>query len=115
MLAVYLFVLLVGLAGVAIYLVLVLREVPGAAEERLGKLEALPEDVGKWKVDESSEQAKAARDQGLIREERLWFDAEGGAFGGGRLLRQVRYRDAETRRIERVEPDQPVKRQRRRT
>lgn len=114
MLKVYLFVLGVGLVGVAMYLVLMFREVPGAAEERFGKLEALPDDVGKWKVDEESDAAKSAREQGLVREERLWFEENGGVFGRGRLLRQVRYRNAETRRIERVEPDQRVKRRRQR-
>jgi hypothetical protein len=114
MLKVYLFVFGVGLIGVAMYLLLMFREVPGAAEERFGKLEALPDDVGKWKVDETSDEAGRAREQGLVREERLWFDANAGAFGRGRLFRQVRYRNAETQGIERVEPDQPVKRRRRR-
>lgn len=114
MLTVYLFVFGVGLIGLAMYLLLMFREVPGAAEERFGKLEALPDDVGKWKIDQTSEQAKTAREQGLVREERLWFDANGGLFGSGRLLRQVRYRNAETGRIERVDPDQRVKRRRQR-
>jgi hypothetical protein len=113
MLAVYLFVFTVGLIGVALYLLLMFREVPGAAEERFGKLEDLPQDIGKWVVDEDSPEAGSAKKQGLLREVRYFHDTEHNRFSGGRLLKQVRYRNAETRKIERVEPDEVFKRKRR--
>jgi hypothetical protein len=108
----YVFLLIVAAAGVAIYLLFILREVPGAAEERLGTLEALPPDVGQWKRDEDSPEGKAARGRGELREVRLFYDSSGGGFGGGKLLKQVRYRSAETNEILRAEPDQQVKRKR---
>jgi hypothetical protein len=108
----YVFLLIVAAAGVAIYLLFILREVPGAAEERLGTLEALPADIGQWKSDEDSPEGKAARVRGELREVRLFHDSSGGGFGGGKLLRQVRYRSAETNEILRAEPDQQVKRKR---
>ncbi len=112
MLTVYLFVFAVGIVGVALYLLLMFREVPGAAEERFGVLEDLPQDVGRWVVDEDSPEAEAAKKDGLIREVRYFHDTEHAKFSGGRLLKQVRYRSAETRRIERVEPDEVFKRKR---
>ena len=108
----YFFLLLVGALGVGVYLLFILRLVPGAAEERFGVLEPLPEDVGKWKLDESSAEGKVAASEGQRREERLYFEESTGLLSGGRLVRQVRYRSAETNEIVRVDPDQPVKRKR---
>jgi len=108
----YVFLLIVGVAGVGIYLLFILREVPGAAEERLGQLEPLPPDVGQWKKDEDSPEGIAAHDRGELREVRLFYDSAGGGFGGGKLLKQVRYRSAATSEILRAEPDQQVKRKR---
>jgi hypothetical protein len=108
----YVFLLIVAVAGVAIYLLFILREVPGAAEERLGTLEALPPDVGQWKKDPESPEGKAALDRGELREVRTFFASNGGSFGGGKLLKQVRYRSAETNEIVRTEADQQVKRKR---
>ena len=102
------------MVGVGLYLVLMFREVPGAAEERFGVLEDLPQGIGKWVVDEDSPEAEAAKKDGLVREVRYFHDTEHAKFSGGRLLKQVRYRDAGTRRIERVEPDEIIKRKRRR-
>ncbi len=113
MLTVYLFVFTVGLIGVGLYLLLMFREVPGAAEERFGKLEELPQDLGKWVIDEDSPEAGSAKKEGLVREVRFFHDTEHAKFSGGRLLKQVRYRNAETRKIERVEKDEVVKRKRR--
>lgn len=47
---------MVGVAalGGLVYLVLILSHVPGATEERFGKLEPLPEKVGEWVKAESS-------------------------------------------------------------
>lgn len=109
---VYLFVLGLGFLGICVYLLVIFREVPGAIDERLGQLEALPEDVGVWKPDETSTEGKAALEQGLRREERLWHDPSGGRFGGERLVRQVRYRNLETNAIDRVDDDVVVRRRR---
>lgn len=95
------------------YLLLVQREVPGLVEQRFGVLEALPEDINQWKVDEESEEGKQAVAQGLKREVRLFHDAHGGGLGGGgKLIRQVRYKNRATNQVVRVEPDQVVKRKR---
>jgi hypothetical protein len=108
----YVFLLIVAVLGVAVYLVFIFKLVPGAAEERLGVLEPLPDDIGKWHKDETSELGKAALARNRKREERLFFEEGKGVFAQGRLLRQVRYRNSVTNEIESVEPDQPVKRKR---
>jgi hypothetical protein len=104
----YVFLILLAVGGVGVYLVFILREVPGAAEERLGRLE-LPPDVGKWKIDEESPEATAVKAEGLQREVRLLWDPDAGFMHRGKLVRQVRYRRLETRAIERVEPDETLK------
>ncbi|MEO7032310.1 MAG: hypothetical protein ABI548_00650 [Polyangiaceae bacterium] len=103
----YVFLLIVAALGVAVYLVFIFKLVPGAAEERLGVLEPLPDDIGQWHADEESEQGKAALVRERKREERLFFEE-----GRGRLVRQVRYRNLSDNAIAEVEPDQPVKRKR---
>jgi hypothetical protein len=108
----YLFLLLVAALGVTVYLLFIFKLVPGAAEERLGVLEPLPEDIGQWRVDEDSELGKAALSRNRKREERLFFEEGTGLMAQGRLLRQVRYRNSSSNVIEEVEPDQPVKRRR---
>ena len=108
----YVFLGIVSLLAVATYLVFIFKLVPGAAEERLGVLEPLPADIGQWRVDEESEQGKAALARQLRREERLFFEEGKGLMAQGRLVRQVRYRNVTSNAIERVEPDQPVKRKR---
>jgi hypothetical protein len=108
----YVFLLIVAAAGVAIYLLFILREVPGAAEERLGRLEDLPPDLGQWKKDEASPEAEAALERGERREVRFFYDRSYGGFRGGRLLRQVRYRSVETNEILRADADELIKRKR---
>ena len=103
----YAFLIVVAAAGIGLYLLVILREVPGAAEERLGKLEELPPDLGKWKSDPDSAEGRAALERGETREVRIWEDST-----RGRLLRQVRYRNNETDEITRAEPDEVVKRRR---
>jgi hypothetical protein len=103
----YVFLLLLALAGVAVYLLFFMREVPGAAEERFGRLE-LPPDLGKWRPDEESTEAARAAEDGLKREVRMLFESDAGLFRRGRLTRQVRYRSRETNAIVRVEPDEVV-------
>jgi hypothetical protein len=108
----YLLLIFFGFAAVAVYLLVVFKEVPGALTERWGELEDLPEDLGEWTTDETSEAGVAASEQGLSREVRTWRDAGGGWFGKDRLLRQVRYRDRETGEIEGAEADRVIKRRR---
>ncbi len=108
----YLFLLIVAALGIAIYLVFIFKLVPGAAEERLGVLEPLPADIGKWRVDEDSALGRAALERNQKREERLYFEEGKGLFAQGRLVRQVRYRNLSNNAIEHVEPDEPVKRRR---
>jgi hypothetical protein len=108
----FVFLVVVAALGIAVYLVFIFKLVPGAAEERLGVLEPLPDDIGQWKPDESSAEAKASLAQGQLREERLFFEEGKGLMAQGRLVRQVRYRNVQTSEIDRVEPDQPVKRRR---
>ena len=108
----YVFLLIVAALGVAVYLVFIFKLVPGAAEERLGVLEPLPDDIGKWHADEESEQGKAALARERRREERLFFEEGKGLLAQGRLVRQVRYRNLGNNAIAEVEPDQPVKRKR---
>lgn len=108
----YVFLLIVAALGVLVYLVFIFKLVPGAAEERLGVLEPLPDDIGQWRVDEASEQGKAALARDRKREERLFFEEGKGLMAQGRLVRQVRYRRLSDNAIAEVEPDQPVKRKR---
>jgi hypothetical protein len=108
----FVFLVIVAALAVGVYLLFIFKLVPGAAEERLGVLEPLPDDIGKWHLDESSEAGKAALTRDRRREERLFFEEGKGLMAQGRLVRQVRYRNATTNAIEEVEPDQPVKRKR---
>jgi hypothetical protein len=108
----YVFLLIVAALGVGVYLLFIFKLVPGAMEERLGVLEPLPDNVGQWTVDESSPAGKAALERGLKREERLFFEEAQGFLTRGRLVQQVRYRNAASNAIEEVEPDQSVKRKR---
>jgi hypothetical protein len=103
----YGFLLLLGLVGGAFYLTIFMREVPGFAEQRFGKLEDLPGDLGKWLPDTESERGRAAERAGERREMRHWFDSD-----ANKLLLQVRYRSLETNEIIRSEPDVVVKRRR---
>jgi hypothetical protein len=109
-------VLAAGLVFAVVYLMFFLREVPGAAEERLGKLEPLPADLGVWKREPEGSAGSIASEptataQGLIREVRFILDDPSGT-GGGTLVRQVRYRGVASGVIERVEPDERVRRRR---
>lgn len=108
----FVFLLIVAALGIGVYLVFIFRLVPGAAEERLGVLEPLPDDIGQWRADEDSALGKAALERNRRREERLFFEEGKGLLAQGRLVRQVRYRNLSNNSIEEVEPDQPVKRKR---
>ncbi len=108
----YLLMIAIAFLAAGIYLFFAMSSVPGAKAERFGALEDLPEDVGKWKVDENSAAARRASEAGLLREVRHFYHEPQGFAGSGRLVLQVRYRNAETRRIARIEPEQPVERRR---
>jgi hypothetical protein len=108
------FLFLIAVVGILFYLLVIQRAVPGAVEQRFGVYEALPADVGKWKVDENSDEAKEAKAKGQTREVRYWFDENAGFLGKGRLVRQVRYRNA-TNEIVRVDPEEVIERKRVRT
>ncbi len=107
----YLFLLGVAAAGGAVYLLLVVGLVPGLKEERFGVLAPLPANLGLWEQDTESDEARAALAQGEKREVRFLFE-EGGLLGAGKLVRQIRFRDAQTNQILRVIPNEIVKRQR---
>jgi hypothetical protein len=104
----YVFLLVAAALGTAIYLIFIFQSVPGAAEERLGTLEPLPADLGQWKTDADSDEARAAREEGLVRELRTFFEED-----KRRLVLQARYRDEKTGEIVRAEPDRTIKRRRR--
>lgn len=108
----YLMLLFFGIAGIAVYLLVVFREVPGAVSERWGEVEGLPEDLGEWTTDEDSEAAIDAHSRGLRREVRTWREPGADWFGRDRLLLQVRYRNQESGEIESVEPDRKLARRR---
>jgi hypothetical protein len=105
--------LLIGVALIiaVLYFFVFFSEVPDVARERFGELEALPDELGKWRIDEQSAEGHAAREAGLARELRVCQDT-GGGFGANRLLRQVRYRSIESGEIVKVDPDEVVKRRR---
>ena len=110
----YVVLLMIGVVALALYVLVFLREVPGAAEERLGTLEPLPPDVGKWKQDDDSDDARSSAEQGLRREVRIWHEPPAGLFGREKLVRQVRYRDADTGAIVRIGAEEPLPARKRR-
>lgn len=103
----YVFLVFCAAVGIGIYLLFIMNLVPGAKEERIGVLEPLPPDVGKWKADGESDEGRAASAEGLVREVRTFHYET-----SGRLVRQVRYRNATTNEVVRSDPEEPVKRRR---
>jgi hypothetical protein len=99
------FMLVVAAAGTAVYLLFFMSHVPGAAEERLGALEPLPADIGQWVRDEKPSEG------GMVRERRI-LSGESMGMSADRLVVQVRYRHPETNKIEKVVPEEVVKRRR---
>jgi hypothetical protein len=104
--------IVVALVAASIYFFVAMSSVPGAKEERFGTLEKLPENLGKWQVDQASDAAVSAHGQGLLREVRHFYHEPQGFGAQGRLVLQVRYRDAKTRKIVRIEPERSVRRRR---
>lgn len=109
---VLLFVCIVAVIGFGIYLTVVLRAVPGAVDERLGKLEDLPAQLGKWVLDETSATAKLADERGLVRETRVLLEPARGLFGGEQFVEQARLREGQGGRIVEVEPERRWSRKR---
>ncbi len=97
--------LVVAALGVALYLLVIFRAVPGAVEERIGTLD-VPADVGVWKLDDESPEGRGALAEGLRREVRFWLDDSG--IVRMKLFRQTRYRSLATNEIVRVDPDERV-------
>jgi hypothetical protein len=108
----YLLLAVIAAAAVAVYVLVVFKEVPGAISERWGELEGLPANLGEWTPDETSAPGLAARERGQTREVRTWRELGGGRFGRDRLLLQVRYRDLKSGVIHSSEPDVELKRRR---
>lgn len=104
MVSFYVFLLIVGAIGALAYLALFMSHVPGAADERLGTLEPLPEKLNEWVED----QAQSA--DGLVCERRHLMSEP----SSGKMILQVRYRDPTSRDILRIEPERVIKRKRRR-
>jgi len=98
----YVFLLIVAAVGALAYLALFMSHVPGAAEERLGKFEALPGRLNEWVQDD------ALSEDGLVCERRHLMPNP----SVNRLILQVRYRDPTTRDIVRVAPEVTIKRRR---
>ncbi len=103
--------LVIGAIGYGAYLLLIIKAVPGFAEERFGSV-VLPKDLGEWKPDVTSPEGKAALESGLQRQIRMWFYPPHGLFGKGKLVRQARYENVATQSIERVDPEEPMQLQR---
>ncbi len=103
----YVFLVVVGILGIGVYVLFIFNLVPGVREERMGVLEALPADVGQWKVDEDSEAGRSASAENLVREMRHYFYET-----NGKLVLQVRYKRKGSGEIVRVEPEASVKRRR---
>ena len=103
----YGFVLLIGVLGIGVYLLVVVRNIPGS-EDRFGHQKPLPEDVGEWKPDRSF----VAKNNGLanvIREIRVWRSVS--AVGREKLLLQARLRDETSGEIVEVLDDRRIDRE----
>jgi hypothetical protein len=99
----YIFLLIVGAVGALAYVLLFFSHVPGAKDERLGKLEELPADLGTW--------TKGTGDDGMIVERRYLL-ADPSGMDEQNLVIQVRYRDPDSSEIVRVDPEQKYRRKR---
>lgn len=91
--------------GAIAYLLMFISHVPGAADERLGKLEELPLSLNKWVQDEG------LTPDGLVCERRHLMPEPEAA----KMVLQVRYRDPQTNDIVRVLADKTIKRRRHRS
>lgn len=110
---IYLFVVIIGALGLIAYLSIMFNAVPGAIDERLGKLEALPEGLGQW-FNDSSDEGASLLAAGKRREIRYLLEP-GGLFRGQVLVKQMRLRDAASNEIIEVLPEERTVRRRRRS
>lgn len=106
---IFVFLVLAAGVGTGLYLLVIYSSIPGAVDERLGKLEPLPENLGQWMVDPDPGSTPEA---GLQRELR-WLHEHGGLFRKETLVRQVRYRDLQSGEIVRIDPEERLRRKRR--
>lgn len=109
---IYLFVVIIGAIGTIAYLSIMLNAVPGALDERLGKLEDLPPNLGEWQTDESSAEGAALLQQGKRMEVRYLLE-QGGLFRRQAIVKQSRVRDAATKEILEILPEERNRRRRR--
>lgn len=108
---IYLFVVFIGALGLLAYLGIMFNAVPGAVDERLGVLEALPEHLGEW-VEDPDTEAQALLAQSKRREIRYLLES-GGLFRGQVLIKQSRIRDVASNEIVEVLPETRTRRRRR--
>lgn len=108
---IFVFLVLAAALGTGLYLLVMYSSIPGAVDERLGTLEPLPENLGRWVVEPSSD-AEPASGERLQREVR-WLHEPGRLFRKETLIRQVRYRDLDTGEITRVDSAERLPRRRR--
>lgn len=111
---IYLFVVLIGGLGTIAYLAIMLNAVPGAMDERLGKLEELPANLGEWQHDDTSAEGLALASQHKRLEVRYLLET-GGFLKGQTIVKQVRVRDLDTNEIVEVRPEERQRRRRRAT
>lgn len=110
---IFVFVVLVAAVGTGLYLTLMYGSIPGAIDERLGKLEPLPASLGQWLVDDETELGRQRIALGRVREVRTLYVQSEGLFGGKHFLIQARTRDVHSGEIVDVEPERRAPRRRR--
>lgn len=109
---IYFFVVLIGGLGTLAYLAIMFNAVPGAIDERLGKLEELPENLGVWQHDETSPEGASLASLGKRLEVRYLLEA-GGLFRRQTLVKQTRVRELTSNEIVEVRPEERSRRRRR--
>jgi hypothetical protein len=109
---IYFFVVMIGGLGTLAYLAIMFNAVPGAADERLGKLDPLPEKLGEWLTDDSTTEGASLATQGKRLEQRHLLEP-GGLFKRQVIVKQVRVRDVATNEIVEVRPEVRSPRRRR--
>lgn len=112
---IFIFLVIAAGLGTAIYLMVMYSSIPGAVDERLGELEPLPQTLGQWITDTDSDDAKRAKDSGLERQVRILHSPAKGLFTKEQLITQVRYKNAQTGEIDRVDPEVRAPRRRKKS
>jgi hypothetical protein len=109
---IFVFVVLIAAAGTGLYLTLMYGSIPGAVDERLGKFEPLPANLGQWLIDDESELGRRRIALGRVREVRTLYVQSDGLIGGRHFLIQARTRDVLTGEVVDVEPERRAPRRR---